>query len=210
MKDFTYNRIKFIRKTILNNNKHVDSLFIEGTNNVLISVPHGVAQTRLGKHKVAEIGTVSTGKILADETNCNILIKTKNNFDDANFDRNCEYRKKLKQIIKKHNIKYLIDLHGLAKWRDCDVNLGTNLGNNIENDIELFNRLNNMLCENFNVKIDVPFMASGNTISACVKRDFNIWTLQIEINCSITNHKENINKYNLLLQCLSTWIKSIN
>lgn len=210
MKDFNFNNTKLIRKKILNENKNVDSCFIQGNNNILISVPHGVSQTRLGKYKVAEIGTIPTGIILGKNTLSHVLIKTQNNFDDANFDVDCNYRKRLKEIIKTYNIKYVIDIHGLAKWRDYDINFGTNLCNNIENDVKLYNKLLEMLSSKFKVKTDYPFMGSGNTISSCVKKDFDIWTLQVEINCNITNYSENIEKYKTLLEILTAWLKSFD
>lgn len=98
MIDFT--QTKAIRREILQKNSDKDSLYIPDTNNILISVPHGVVQTRLGKQKVAEIGTIPTGWIIANATNCHLLIKTKNNFDDANFDEHCEYRKRLANLIE--------------------------------------------------------------------------------------------------------------
>lgn len=208
MEDFSFNSLKLLRRKILKDNKDVDSFFIEGNNKVLISIPHGVSQTRLGRRKFPEIGTIPTGMVLGINSQSNVLIKTKNNSDDANFDVNCEYRKRLRDIIKKYNIEYVVDIHGLAKWRDCDINLGTNLGNNIEKDKELCSRLTNMLSPNFKVKIDDPFMASGNTISSCARKEFDIWTLQIEINCGITNYKENIERYKKLLETLSTWLNS--
>ena len=87
MKNLSFNKAKELRKDILANNKTKDFVFFAGENNILISVPHGVSQTRLGKQKVAEIGTIPLGIALAKETDSNLLVKTKNNFDDANFDK---------------------------------------------------------------------------------------------------------------------------
>ena len=209
MINFSFNSTKILRKNILERNSDIDSVFIEGNNYVLISIPHGVDQIRLGKYKVAEIGTIPLGVLLAKYTQSHILIKTKNSYDDANFDLDCDYRKKLKKLIKQYNIKYLIDIHGLAKWRDCDVNLGINIGQNIKQNEEQFNKLNTMLNSVFHVEIDNPFMGSGNTISCCINKEFDIWTIQIEINCGITNYSKNIEKFNKLLNILVQWIKNL-
>ena len=57
----------------------------------------------------------------------------------------------------------------------------------------------------------IAFMASANTISSAMKRKFpNIWTLQLEINCDITNKKENFQKYKKILVILEKWIKKLN
>ncbi len=209
MINFSFNSTKILRKNILERNSDIDSVFIEGNNYVLISIPHGVDQIRLGKYKVAEIGTIPLGVLLAKYTQSHILIKTKNSYDDANFDLDCDYRKKLKKLIKQYNIKYLIDIHGLAKWRDCDVNLGINIGQNIKQNEEQFNKLNTMLNSVFHVEIDNPFMGSGNTISCRINKEFDIWTIQIEINCGITNYSKNIEKFNKLLNILVQWIKNL-
>lgn len=209
MVEFTFNKTKTIRKEILDNNRDCDFLFLPGNNKVLISVPHGISQTRLGKYKVAEIGTIPFGKILSDATESHLIVKTRNNFDDANFDKNCSYRQELKKLIKKYSIKYLIDIHGLAKWRDAEINLGTNLGNNIANDTKAFNRLLEQLKSKFSVSVDQPFMASANTISGYFARKFKVWTLQMEINCGITNYKESISKFNLLINILTEWINRL-
>ena len=209
MKKFTFDETWEIRNSILDNNKNNDFVFYEGKNNVLISVPHGVPQTRLGKQKYPEMGSIQTGKILADNTNSHILIKTTNNFDDANFDEKSLYRDKIKEIIKAFDIKYLIDIHGLSKQRKFDVNLGTNLGNNIKKDEEKFDLLMANLQKDFSVSIDQPFMGSKQTICGYFSKAYDLWTLQIEINCGLTNYAENIEKFNLLIDVLICWIKKL-
>lgn len=105
-KKFSFYRSKKIRNKVLSEANGKDYIFFEGENSVLISVPHGISQTRLGKHKVAELGTIPLGILLAERTKSHVFIKTKNNFDDANFDINCAYRKKLKKIIKEKKIRF--------------------------------------------------------------------------------------------------------
>ena len=149
-----------LRKDLLAQNQDTDHVFFQTNSSVLISAPHGVPQVRLGKLKVAEIGTIPVAMLLAKHTNSNLLIKTQNNNDDANFDDDCEYRKALSNIIKSQNIKYLIDIHGLAKFRPCDINLGSNFGQNTKLNQKLFNSLKSALeTAGFTVSIDEPFCA---------------------------------------------------
>lgn len=209
MVKISFKKTQEIRKNIIQNNKNKDSVFIEGQNNVLISVPHGVTQTRLGKIKVAEIGTIPLGYIIAKNTNSNIIIKTKNNFDDANFDENCNYKKRISKIIKSKNIKYIIDFHGLAKHRPMDINLGINLGRTIESNVDLFEDLNDHLSkQNFTISIDKPFASLYSTISAYFSRNYNIWTVQVEVNSAISNLPKNIEKFNLLINTFINWINN--
>ena len=206
----SFTKIHQERKIFQNTNKNTDHIITLGNNNILLSAPHGVSQVRLGKYKHSEIGSIATALFLQNQTNCNLIAKTQNNNDDANFDEQSKYKDTIKKLIKNNNIKYLIDIHGLAENRDCDINLGTHLGKNIITNNEIFNELLKILNENnFKVSIDQPYMAGSHTLSGSINQEFNIWTLQIEINCAITNKKENFSKYKSLLYCLKEWIKKI-
>ena len=207
-----FNKLHEKRKNFMQKNKNNDTTVIEGTSNILISAPHGVSQVRLGKYKFKEIGSVTTALALQEMTNCFLVAKTKNSNDDANFDINCHYRKVVDALIQKNNIKFLIDLHGLSKKQNCDINFGIHLGKNIENNTAIFNKLKTaMLKSGFTVSVDQPFMGGYQTISGYFKNKYpDIWTIQIEINCSITNELENYEKFCELLNILSVWISSIN
>ena len=211
MRKISFTKLNNARKQFLNDNKEQDHVVITGENNVLISAPHGVPQVRLGKYKVAEIGALSTALYLKKCSPCYLIAKTKCNNDDANFDEVSLYKNTIRKLIKNHDIKYLIDIHGLASSRDCDVNLGIHLGNNIKNNVAIFDVLNTMLKNNgFKVSIDQPFMAGTKTICGSIRREFEgIWTLQIEINCGITNKIDNFDKNCKLLTVLEDWIKLI-
>lgn len=200
------NRINFLK-----NNKDNDFYFNLGSNNIIISSPHGVTQVRLGKNKVAENGSLATALYLKEKHDCFFIAKTKNNFDDANFDLNSPYKKKICELFSENNIKYLLDFHGLASHRECDVNLGTHLGKNIEVNTEIFDNLVEKLNLNgFTVAIDQPFMGGRSTVSGYIKDIYkNAWTIQIEINCAITNNRQNFEKFQKLLNTFSDWIESL-
>lgn len=205
--NFSFDEFHLIRKNMLKENT-CDHVYFQTNSSVLISAPHGVSQLRLGRLKSAEIGTISTAVIMANATNSNVIIKTKNNDDDANFDSDCEYRTRIDEAIKTQNIKYLIDFHGLAKYRPCDINIGINFGQNVAKNVELFNSLKNALeTEGFVVSIDEPFDAGPRTIAGFFAKKYSIWSVQIEINCSITNKRKNIAKCNKLLNTLIDWLE---
>ena len=211
MEKLSFNKFNKIRNSLLNKHKDKDHIVIKGLNNILISAPHGVSQVRLGKYKAPEIGSLSTAIYLQQQTNCFLIAKTQNNYDDANFDEDSLYKKTISSLIHKNDIKYILDFHGLAAHRDCDINLGTHLGQNIKNNPQLLNSLHEKLIENdFKVSIDQPFMGGSRTISGTMINKFNnIWTIQIEINCAITNRKENFDLNIKLLNTLIDWIKTI-
>lgn len=209
MDNITFYRISEDRKEFLRVNSGYDHVLIPGFNRILLSCPHAVSQVRLGKAKVAEIGTLNTGLYLKNNTDCYLISKTKNNFDDANFDDVSSYKDDIYKLIEMGKIKYVIDLHGLARTRPMDINLGTNIGNNISSNVALFDKLLAMLEKaHFNVSIDQPFMAGVKTVSGAVKHRFDdkVWTLQIEINSSITNDPKNFKKFRQLLDVLTEWL----
>lgn len=209
MQKFSFYKARYIRKRILDKYGDEDHVYFKGVNNVLISAPHGVSQTRLGKYKVPELGTIPLAILLQGETLSHVIIKTKNNFDDANFDEESAYKRKIEKLVGKQNIKYIIDIHGLAASRDIDVNLGVNMGENIKNSPKSFDRLVSLLSPHFKVAVDQPFMASHNTISSYFARTMGLFTIQIEVNCSLTNKPENIDRFNQLVEVLSLWISEL-
>lgn len=206
---YTSNKIK--ARELLEQNKSKDHFVILKDSTIMLSAPHCVSQTRLGKHKIAERGTLPFALSLQENNNVSLIFKTKNNFDDANFDEVSKYKSKLKSLVESENISHIIDFHGLAKTRTCDVNLGIHLGQNISNDIKLFDKLVADLRKNgFIVDIDIPFSANIKTISGSMKLAFNhLWTIQVEINCDITNNPKNLKKCKLLASVFDNWIKEI-
>lgn len=207
-----FNSLQTYRRSFLEENKEHDHVVVHGKNNILLSAPHGVSQVRLGKYKFSEIGSLTTALHLQRSTNSYLIAKTKNNNDDANFDEVSLYKSRIEELIYSNNIKYVIDFHGLAAKRDCDVNLGIHLGKNIKVNERAFDNLYNALTLNgFKTIVDMPFMAGNRTISGSVANNHpEVWTIQIEINCAITNKKENFKKYKLLINVLTNWLKSLS
>ncbi len=206
----SFRSYKKIGRLFLLENKLKDNVLINKNSKVLLSVPHAVPQTRLGKHKVRETGTLPFAMFLSEHNNFSMIVKTKNNFDDANFDIVSKYKTKIMNLVKQNKINYLLDFHGLAKWRECDVNLGVYYGKNIEKNVSLFDDLVKRLNENgFVVTLDQPFCAGPRTISGSVKRKYpQMWTLQVEINCGLTNNPAQIKKCEILVRIFSDWLKT--
>ena len=143
--------------------------------------------------------------------NQNIDVEKLRDFNNKALDKiveECEYRNRIKTAISTQNIKYLIDFHGLAKRRPCDINLGINFGQNICRNEKLFNSLKNALEHSgFSVSVDEPFCAGPKTIAGSIAKQFNIWSIQIEINCAITNEPKNIDRCNLLINTIINWLE---
>ena len=65
----SFDKLHTNRKNFIDENKLKDHVFLEGSSPVLVSSPHGVSQVRLGKLKVAEIGSLATALFLKNQTN---------------------------------------------------------------------------------------------------------------------------------------------
>lgn len=215
-----YSSIIKTRRDFLKQNSTQDHVVKTSNSCVLISAPHGVTQIREGKPKFAEIGSLATAIFLSKECKTNFIAKTQTNNDDANYDLTSPYKESIRNLvnnknnnlIKDKNIQYVIDFHGLAKHRPMDINLGTDNGKNIENNKKLFYLLVKLLTDNgFNVSIDTPFKGGEKTIAGFSRGlNNNMWSIQIEINCAITNNPKNQQKFLTLLNVLKKWISLID
>lgn len=191
--------------------KEIKSLYdqiLAGTNNsfefekgsftdVIISAPHAVAQTREGKTKNPEPYSGIIAKLLNKYYGYTILYKSKNCNDDANYDENSPYKDFLYEKCKEFKPLIVLDLHGLSKKRDCQINLGTNYGATLRDDTEILNELifNLKKFHITNIATDHPFFASGNTIASSVAQNVKTKAIQIEINYGfLMKNKNNILK----------------
>lgn len=176
------------------NDKEESFKFFEGEKTgVIFSCPHAVSQTREGKIKMADINTGPLG-IALNKLGYNVLIKTKNCGDDANYDKKSGFKTFLNRKIEDHNFKYLIDLHGMSKKRNVLIALGTCFGKNSKNSLELTNQFIKIAGKNGleveKIRIDFPFSAHKNTVSSYINRKNKIETLQMEINSKIFEDKK--------------------
>ena len=201
------------RRLFLKKYCNEDHVVFTGENNILISAPHGVTQTRNNKLKVREPGSLSVALALYNKQKTFFIAKTKHNNDDANYDTVSPYRTDVKNLIKNNNIKYFLDFHGLAKWREMDVNLGSNYGDNTKTDPAALERLVNMLKNGgLTVEVDNPFKGIGKTLTRYVQKiklPQPIFSLQVEINCGITNEYQNNAKFVKLVNILNNWIETL-
>lgn len=151
---------------------------------VMFSAPHAVAQVRDGVEKFAEPGTGAMVLMLA-EGGFPVIIKTRNDANDANWDEQSSYRDALIEYIVEEKVAVLFDLHQLAPDREHDAIIGTAHGKNIfgRDDItkEIIAQLELVGLEN--IAVDEIFTASKpTTVSAHVAREAQIPCFQIEFN----------------------------
>lgn len=179
--------------------------FFEG-NNVLLSTPHAVTQTRGAKQKFAEAETFRVASLVRAATGCSLITKTENLNDDANLDINNNYRNKIASQIEQNKVKFVFDIHSLTDKRTEQINLGTNHGFNLVGNTVLFERIKEIFNQNsFNTTTDYPFAASENTIAGFFSKHYHVFCLQIEVNSAIYKNEPMLNNLvNALTQIVKT------
>lgn len=190
-----------------NNEFKENFILLKGTKfpNLIISCPHAVQQTREGKIKAADFNTGPLGFAL-NYLGCTVLIRTKNIQDDPNYDEKSIYKDFLSDYIRKNNIKFLLDLHGMSPKRSIVFSLGTSYGKLTSS----INQTTTEFCKlayKFGidkVRIDYPFSSiNKNTVSSTIKRLNDIETLQLEINSQLFREENlKIDLLNILINFL--------
>ncbi len=175
-------------------------------NNILLSAPHAVSQTRNGNIKSAEAKTFNLIQTVADLTGASLIAKTCNDGDDANFDYNSNYRNKIASMLETKQVKYIIDVHCLKSERSQQINIGTNNGFNVVGNFSLLERIQQLFKNNnLTTTIDYPFVASSRTIAGFFSKTYNVFTLQIEINSGLFDtDKQLLNLINAFTQIVNS------
>jgi hypothetical protein len=163
---------------------------VEGTLPVLVSAPHAINHYREHAVKPADMYTGSLALMLQKLTNCHCIYSNSFSKEDPNYILGGEYKAALGTIVKDHQINFVIDLHGAAKDREFDIDLGTLHGTSIqENNINELVRIffNNGIT---NVHQDHTFSASHpGTITSYSAKELLVQGIQIEINRNYRNPK---------------------
>ena len=156
---------------------------LNGDRKILISAPHAVEQTREGKIKFSEEET----EIIAEKLNklgYPAIIKTVNVGDDANYDMENQYKRELQNYCKKHDIRFVLDLHQLSIDREMDFCLCT--GGKDDKNLLQFKYVIPLIksyieVNKFIATVNEPYHAPERTVSGFCKKH-NIPSLQLEIN----------------------------
>lgn len=100
---------------------------------LLISAPHATAHSRRGKIKGEEEYTAALAQLLAQETGAHALFTTYRSQGDPNWDVGAPYKAQLKQLIKQHDIRFVVDLHGMSNRHKFGIAVGTINGRSCPN-----------------------------------------------------------------------------
>lgn len=186
---------------------------IKGNEKIILSAPHSVKHMRDGNIRPRETKTRVIVKTLSKKYNTYAIYKNKNENNDANWDKECEYKKYIKDIIKEKNIKVLIDFHGMSGYRKQDICIGINGGKNIYGYYDIVDYMIDIFHKyGFeNITIDNPFEAAYEyCISNYIAKECNIPTFQIEINQKYRSARyPEYKKYKDLIESLEEIIQII-
>ena len=134
--------------------------------------------------KMSDEFTGAIAFLLHQLTGCHALAAAKLYGGDPNVDHPCLYKECLAEICRRHKIGLVLDLHGAAREREFDVDLGTNGGKHLLNNTEALKALENMFRTFGLAKVSHDYFAAKgeNTIANFAARELRIPAIQVEIN----------------------------
>lgn len=164
-------------------NEKLDGTYIFrlGSVPVMITAVHTMNQRRVdGTYKLREPFTKGIARYVAEMVDASCFIKIKDTKVDSNGFEFDDFKFRLVEHIKEHDIKLVIDLHGAGRNRDFDVEFGT-LDNTTINSL-VVKKLENCFIVNGiqRIKYNDPFKGGGVTRTVFEKT--GIAVIQIEIN----------------------------
>lgn len=95
---------------------------------VLLSAPHACHHIRDDVAKMAEEYTAAIAIYVAKVTGCYAIYTTNKTIEDPNWVAAGEYKKAIGEMVTRHNIGFVIDIHGMTNRHHMGVALGTMLG----------------------------------------------------------------------------------
>ena len=102
--------------------------YIAGTLPILISAPHGASHTRNGKYKGEDEYTAAFARLIATETGAHCIYARRKSKTDPNLAEDAPYKEKVREISRKNEILFAIDLHGMWTHHEAGIELGTREG----------------------------------------------------------------------------------
>jgi len=193
------------------------SFFItKGSRPILLSAPHSVNHPRGGTIKRADVFTGSLAMILSSITDSSAIVQGRTSQEDPNHDLAGPYKSELKKLVRGNNIRFVLDLHGLAEDREMELAIGTGLGKDDAASEEIMAiRAALVACAERHGFLKI--MADGaeynagrlGTIASYVRRECGIPGLQLEIRKDYRSPRENPEKAARLTDFLKEFLLAI-
>ena len=148
---------------------------------ILLSAPHTVNFLKEdGNFKMREGYTKAIVKYLAQKTGAFLMIKENSDGIDPNKIEMEDYKRQLLEIIEKHQIRLVLDIHGAASHHDFAIEIGSLDG--VSAKPETIKALKTALLNQRIAPVaeNQPFKGGG--ITKTIHGNANIEVLQLEIN----------------------------
>lgn len=176
---------------------------------VLISAPHAVRHFRHKKIKMSDQFTGSIAYLLNHLTGCHAIAVTKLYGGDPNFDDPCIYKERIAEICDREKVKFVIDIHGAARDREFDVDLGTNGGKTLLGNSKMLKLIERNFQDFGLSRTSHDYFAAfgSNTIANYVARELAIPAVQIEINKQYRVPAQNPQGFHRLLGALMASVR---
>jgi hypothetical protein len=186
-------------------------LFLLGKLPILVSAPHAVRYYTQKKIKMSDQFTGSIVYLLNKLTGCHALAATKLYGGDPNSDTPCLYKEKISEICGREKVKFILDIHGAAREREFDVDLGTNNGKTLLTKVSTLETLEQNLRGFGLSRISHDYLsATGpNTIVNYAVRELGIPAVQLEINKQYRVPAQNSQGFHRLLGALTESVKEL-
>ena len=180
--------------------------FERGSIPILLSAPHTVNFLKEdGNFKMREGYTKAIVKYLAQKTGAFILIKENSDGIDPNKIDMEDYKRQLLEIIEKHQIKLVLDIHGAASHHDFALEIGSLDG--VSAKPQTVESLKNALKNQGIAPVAENNPFKGGGITKAVHNNTKIEVLQLEINRNYRDltHPEKLSR---LCKSLENFLKS--
>lgn len=92
---------------------------------ILISAPHATAHLRRQRIKGEEEFTGALAQFLAETTGIHALYSHFRSTGDPNWDHDSPYKNRLQEIVRRNDIRFVLDLHGMSNRYKFGLALGT-------------------------------------------------------------------------------------
>lgn len=155
--------------------------FKKGNIPILLSAPHTVNFLKEdGNFKMREGYTKAIVKYLAQKTGAFLMIKENSDGIDPNKPEMEAYKRQLLEIIEKHQIRLVLDIHGAASHHDFVIEIGSLDG--VSAKPQTIESLKNTLKNQGITPVAENNPFKGGGITKTVHGNTNIEVLQLEIN----------------------------
>ncbi|NIP38284.1 MAG: hypothetical protein GWO07_03675, partial [Candidatus Dadabacteria bacterium] len=191
---------------------HSSFVHIKGNIPILAVACHATAHKREGKLKAQEFYTGAIGVILNSISGVHCLYTTYASEFDSNYCQQTELKEYIREVVKKHKIKFVLDIHGTGSYRKFDIYPGIGKAGEFLNGKNiLMNNLERILHKN-SIKLggtDVFPAYRQHTVSRFVNSLLEIPAMQLEINQKYRDPQTDSLSFEKLTNTLADYLASV-